>query len=106
MDPSTDDATEKLIDEQLSRVERIKQAHPYARDVQIRGLLIVAYDGAVKDPSTGGPEGVQILMESYVDILLRMTEHDFKDELAMAAEYWQYTWDELEEKFMEVLDDT
>jgi hypothetical protein len=87
----------QTTEDKKSRIQRIKEAHPEARDVQIRAMLIAHYDKVSKDPACRGPEGVQVQLECLTDVLCRMNEHDFRDQVAKAAELWPVSWDELED---------
>ena len=84
------------IIEPLSRIERIKQAHPEARDVWVRGMLVAHYKTASRDPSVRGPEGLQIQLENYSDLLIKMTPQAFLNEVARVSEFFPISWDELE----------
>lgn len=88
---------EVTTERQPSRIDRILEVHPYAREVQVRAMLVAQYDKVSKDPSTRGPDGIGIQMEAYTDVLCRFTEHAFRNELARVGEQWGVSWDELED---------
>jgi hypothetical protein len=77
------------------RIARIQEAHPDATETQVRAILVAHYAKVSRDPTTRGPDGIQIQMECLVDVLCRMTEHDFKNHLARTAEQFEVTWDEM-----------
>jgi hypothetical protein len=83
--------------EPLSRIERIKQAHPEIDDVKIRGMLVCQYDKVSRDPSTRGPEGLQIQLECYTDLLIKMTPQAILNEVARVSEFFP-SWDDLAER--------
>jgi hypothetical protein len=82
--------------ESKSRIDRIKEAHPEARDVWIHGMLVAQYDRSCKDPTTRGPDGVQVQLENYTDLLVKMTPQAFLNEVARVSELYTYTWDQIE----------
>ena len=85
------------IIEPLSRIERIKQAHPDVDDVKIRGMLVCQYDKVARDPSTRGPEGIQIQLECYTDLLIKMTPQALLNEVARVSEFFP-SWEDLAER--------
>ena len=80
-----------------SRIERIQEAHPDAREVWIQMLLVYKYKVCHEDPSTRGPDGVQIQLESYTDYLIRLTPQALRNEVARVSEFTPNTWDEIED---------
>ena len=89
MAPSTKDKRDRIV--------RIQEVHPYATETQVRAILVTHYEKVSMDPTTGGPDGVQVQMEALVDVVCRMTEHDFKNHLARTAEQFEVSWDEMED---------
>ena len=91
--------------EQRSRIEVLRDAHPWLTDPQARGLLICRYKDITRDPSFRGPESLEVQMLSYTDILCRYSEYDVRNELAKAAEHFPCSWEELAENITEALED-
>jgi hypothetical protein len=87
MDPTTKDKRD--------RIGRIQEVHPYATETQVRAILVAHYGKVSRDPTTGGPDGIQVQMEALVDVVCRMNEYDFKNHLARTAEQFEVTWDEM-----------
>ena len=81
-------------DEPQSRVDRIKAAHSFLRENEIRLLLCHEYKLACQDPTTGGPSGIQIRLECAVDVITRLSEHEVKNKIAVVQEYITVPWEE------------
>ena len=80
--------------EPQSRVDRIKAAHSFLRENEIRLLLCHEYNLACNDPTTGGPSGIQIRLECAVDVITRLSEHEVKNKIAVVQEYITVPWEE------------
>ena len=89
--------TAKTEDDQ-SRVSRIKENHPWAKDADIRASLIYAYKRALADPTVGGDyNSIQIYLENFTDWLSRADENTLKNEFARASEWFLDDYRELME---------
>jgi hypothetical protein len=94
------------ITESKSNIDRILEVHTDYRDVHARMLLVHKYKVVTRDPSYDGDhDNLQLQLTNYVDVLCRMTEDEFRNELARLEERLELPWNEIEEQLAEVMED-
>ena len=85
---------DQTTEDKKDRIARIREAHPFLRDSEVRLLLCHEYNKASKDPTTGGPDGIQIRLECFVDVCTRISEHEVRNRMAVVQEHITMSWDE------------
>jgi len=86
--------------ERKSRVELLREAHPFLTETQASCMLVAHYKKVTSDPMFRGPEALEVQMVNWTDVLCRMNEHDLRNELARTAEHFPYSWAEMEDRLM------
>jgi hypothetical protein len=86
---------EPTIKERPNRLERINAAHPWLRENEIRLLLIFEYKRIHGDPTIRSSSDYELRLESYTDILTRMTEHDIRNCMSVVAEHLVEPWEDV-----------
>ena len=92
-------------DDKGSRIDRIKAAHSFLREAEIRLLLCHEYKLACQDPTTGGPDGVQIRLECAVDVITSLSEYEVKNKIAVVQEHIVVPWQEAMQEMHQPEDD-
>lgn len=85
---------DQTTDEKKDRITRIREAHPFLRDSEVRLLLCHEYKNLQTDPTIRGPEDIQLRLEVFVDVLCRFTEHDVRNRMAVCQEHMTMSWRE------------
>lgn len=85
---------EQTTEEKKDRVQRVLEAHTFLRDSEVRLMLCHEYQNLHSDPTIRGPEDIQLRMEAFVDVLLRMSEHAIRNHIALVQEYITVPWEE------------
>ena len=83
---------EQTTDEKKDRVQRVLEAHTFLRDSEVRLMLCHEYQNLHSDPTIRGPEDIQLRMEAFVDVLMRMSEHGIRNHIALVQEYITVPW--------------
>ena len=72
-----------------SRIDRIREVHPYLHPGWVRAMLCYQSKKAFEDPSIGGnTDALQIRLECFVDVMRMATEYDARNELAKVQEHF------------------
>ena len=85
---------DQTTEDKKDRIARIREAHPFLRDSEVRLLLCHEYTMASKDHTTGGPDGIQLRLECFVDVCTRMSEYEVRNKMAVVQEHMTMTWEE------------
>lgn len=84
-------------DTKLSRIDRVREAHPCVSDGAVRAILILAYNRLITDPTVAGnDDNLQIQLECLTDYLIRATDEQIKDEVAKAQEFFPDGFDDFD----------
>ena len=76
-------------DDKGSRIDRIREHHPFLHPGWVRAMLCHQSKLAVSDPTIGGNnDALQIRLECFVDLMTRMSEHEVRNELAKVQEHF------------------
>ena len=75
--------------EPKSRVDRIREAHPWVPKDTVHCLLVFAYKKDCKEPvNAGDDDKVQLYLENYTDVVVRMNKSELKNEIARVSEWF------------------
>ena len=85
---------DQTTEDKKDRIARIREAHPFLRDSEVRLLLCHEYKSLHTDPTIRGPEDIQLRLEVFVDVLCRMSEYDVKNRMAVCQEHMVVSWQE------------
>ena len=86
---------EQITEERPNRLERISAAHPWLKENEIRLLLVFEYQRIHGDPTIRSSSDYELRLESYTDILTRMTEHDIRNAMSVVSEHLVEPWEDV-----------